>query len=102
MKTVSESQPPEMPQLGGAYWERSEDPFHVEAFSGVNLPSNAIIIGGKITEGPRKGGWMLIDWIENPIGFVADGEDAGSPDEYEITEGPHKRLCAYPVIKPAV
>lgn len=49
----------------GYYLERSSDPWHADAF-----PQGMKHAG---TTGERKEGWMIIDWAENPVGFVPDG-----------------------------
>lgn len=92
---TSETQPPEL--KCGAYWERSPDPFHASSFPDNIDVDKAVVIGGDVSHGEIKQGWMLIDWIENPIGFVSDGSNAGAPQEFEIKEGKYKRLCAYPI-----
>ena len=74
------------------YWERSLDPFHADAFKGVaeqigkGCEVVLACIGGQIDISPkRREGWMAIDWIENPIGFVPDGtEQDGEPPAFEI------------------
>lgn len=82
---VNEQTPP---QFSGsvAYWSRSADPFHVDAFKGIDLQGSTIVtIGGAITGGTRKLGWMAIDWCENPIGFVPDGhQQDGDPPAFEM------------------
>jgi hypothetical protein len=89
--------PPLKACMSATYWERTGDPFHADAFPPDVDLSRAIVIGGEISRGPRREGWMAIDWCENPVGFVADGtEIAGEPEQYEFREGPHKHLCAYP------
>lgn len=97
---VSESQPPQLAS-GVAYWERSSDPWHPEAFAGLNLEQATVVaIGGEIKDAgsPRSSGWMAIDWIENPVGFVADGsEQEGDTGQYVFKTGPAGHMCAYPV-----
>lgn len=94
MKT-SDTQPPELPSYG-SYWERSRDPFHASSIlpalqqAGFEAENPEVIPSGPIAKG-----WMLIDWCENPIGFTADGEDAGNPQDFEIKDGPSGRPCAY-------
>lgn len=72
------------PLDGAAYWERSQDPFHVDAF-----PTEADITGPGISTGVRASGWMAIDWSENPIAFVADGA------EYEDDETQYIRYKGF-------
>ena len=67
---------------GVAYWERSNDPFHADAFKGIDLKDKAaLFVGGmgdvlnKPKQDTRKSGWMAIEWTENPVGFVADGTE---------------------------
>lgn len=98
MKIVSEKQPPEL--RTGEYWERSPDPFHT---SQINLAlAQAGFATLKEDKEPSKDGWMLINWVGNPVAWVADGSDAGNPQEFEIKEGPYKHLCAYPIKPPPV
>lgn len=99
---VSGTTPPPM-SYGVCYWERSTDPFHADAFKGLDLPQNTevLVIGGEprlIDEGPRGTGWLAIDWCENPIGFVLDGTeiDQEPGQEFTITPGPHGWAVAYP------
>ena len=98
MIIIDEHTPPPV-MHSGDYWERSADPFHPEAFSNVPARSVLVLMGGKLTQGKRKEGWMLIDWAENPIGFVADGtqyEPVDKPVEYTFHMGPCSHMCAYP------
>ena len=46
-------------------WERGQDPWHADAF-----PEDLKQAG---TTGPRRGGWLAIDFAGNVIGWVADG-----------------------------
>lgn len=101
--TVDEKTPPALPSYG-TYWERQCDPFHIDTMPSEmkNVPpENVIIIGDTkrkgFTTGPRKEGWMLIDWCENSIGWVADGETMeGEPQSYVLKPGPFGHVCAYP------
>lgn len=86
--TTSAEQPPPF-ESGMWYWERSLDPWHSSAF-----PTEIAITPSPY---PRKGGWMAIDWIENPVGFVPDGTVIERQDEHVIKMGPYGHLCAYPV-----
>jgi hypothetical protein len=97
--TVSGDSPP--PYLfGGEYWERSSDPFHWKALG--NIPTkNIVIIGKELSQGERKDGWLLIDYAENPIGFIPDGTQYEGNDKlnqvkYTFHVGPCKHICAYP------
>lgn len=99
---VSDTLPPPM-SYGVCYWERSPDPFHADAFKGVDLPPNTevLVIGGEprpVTTKSRGNGWLAIDWCENPVGFVPDGTaiDQESTQEFTIAPGPHGNLVAYP------
>lgn len=96
MYIVSEQNPP--PLRGGDYWERCADPFHADAFAGTGVDvDKAIVIGGEISKGSRKEGWMLIDWAENPIGFCADGAEMdGEPQAFVFKANPFGHLSAYP------
>lgn len=106
---VSEKQPPCI-SYGIAYWERSSDPWHPEAFANADLSGKTLvkldslameILGGDFIDqnaGPRKQGWMAIDSIENPIGFVSDGTEINEPPQtFEYKTGPCGHLCAYPI-----
>lgn len=85
--TVSENSPPQW-RLGVSYWERSEDPFHAEAFP---LEYRKAIS----TNEPRRAGWMAIDYVENPIGFVADGTECELAAQFEKRPGPYGHQCAF-------
>lgn len=84
---------------GGVYWERGEDPWHGDAFKKgfFNKAKSILLLGSPgISKGKRKAGWMLIDFAENPIGFIPDGsmvEQAKSTWVFAI--GPCKHLCAF-------
>lgn len=102
MLTVDERTPPPLPSHG-TYWERQPDPFHIDTMPPEMRdvpPENVITIGSDrkgFSTGPRKDGWMLIDWVENSIGWVADGAAIeGEPQEYVFKQGPFGHLCAYP------
>lgn len=60
---VSETAVPSTPH--GAYLERCLDPWHQDAFS------DELKFAG--TQGERRMGWMVFDWIENPVGWIPDG-----------------------------
>jgi hypothetical protein len=99
--TVDEKTPPPLPNYG-TYWERTSDPFHIDSMPDdmKNVPPENVIVIGSDRKGfstrPRKEGWMLIDWCENAIGWVADGETVdGEPQEYTIKQGPYGHPCAY-------
>lgn len=83
---VSSTLPPEF-GYGVKYWERSSDPWHPEAFVGV--------IKFTSSPTPRRSGWMAIDWIENPIGFVPNGTKTTVASNFKIKPGPYGRDCAY-------
>lgn len=99
---VSEQTPPPPNPNYLSYWERSLDPFHADAFpkeaaSGVMVVVAAIgeFLGQKDKQ-PRKAGWMLIDWTENPLGFIPDGNEyPGEPEKYIFETGPFGHPCAY-------
>jgi hypothetical protein len=99
MPKVDAATPPPLPiGYGCAYYERTEDPFHVDALP-TDMPADTMVvaIGGQFKDGPRQQGWMQIDWYENPIGFIADGEEfTGDPPKYVLRDGPYGKLCAYP------
>ena len=100
---VDENNPPPL-LTGVAYWERSNDPFHADAFKGleVNGKNTLIVTSDKdsqISQGPRKSGWMAIEWTENPVGFVGDGTEVTETTrtKYVIHEkGPNAWKIAEP------
>lgn len=99
---VSKDCPP--PFLEGvAYWERSQDPAHPDAMKSIQSNARSLVlllIRGELksSTGPRKSGWMAIDWIENPIGFIPDGQVMEeSPDDFITDVGPFGHICAYPI-----
>jgi hypothetical protein len=57
------------------------------------------LIGGTIDQlDQAREGWLAIDWIENPVGFVPDGyEQQGEEHVFIIQPGPYKHLCAYQI-----
>lgn len=83
---VTEKQPPDFEMVN--YWERSLHPFHADA-----MPDEFKLA---VPQGKRASGWMAIDWIENPIGFVTDGDECNIEVDFEIVEsyGPFSKLCA--------
>jgi hypothetical protein len=94
--TVSEACPPN--HWAGEYWERSKDPFHPEAFAGIPAENVMVFVGGSMSTGQRKEGWLAIDYAENPIGFVPDGTVCdGSPIEHIRKMGPYGHICVYPL-----
>ena len=48
-------------------WERSLDPWHADSF-----PDGFKFVGNT---GERKWGWLGLDWVGNPIIFIADGTE---------------------------
>ena len=56
--------PPEFPDYV-YYWERSRDPWHASAF-----PDDMKHLAPH--QGEPCSGWMAIDGVENPVGFVRD------------------------------
>jgi hypothetical protein len=64
---VSETQAPPVGGMGGSIhsWERSLDPWHQDAF-----PDEFKVVG---TDGERKEGWLALDAVGNPLGFIPDG-----------------------------
>lgn len=103
-KTDAENPPPLWPSV--SYWERSGDPFHADAFKGLELgDKQALFIGGmgdvlnKPKAATRAQGWMAIEWTENPVGFVADGTEyqVAEKAEYVIHDnGPNPNIVAEP------
>ncbi len=89
------------PAVAGSawYWERCEDPFHADAFKGIDL-SNTVLLtfGGEVRGGARKSGWMAIDWCENPVGWIADGTEVPDHEQQHVhVDGPYEHLCAFQV-----
>lgn len=68
-ETVGPERKPAPHPFYGDSWERGKDPFHAEAFKG--LESELGVNPGSV--GERKGGWFLIDGAGNAISFVPDG-----------------------------
>ncbi|QQO90163.1 hypothetical protein pEaSNUABM5_00021 [Erwinia phage pEa_SNUABM_5] len=94
---VSSTQCPDFVEGGIAYWERSEDPFHVKAYPKTikHLAPRQI--------GKRKAGWMAIDGSENAIGFVADGEVVKSEGIQWMTyQGPFDRPVCIPLAETSI
>jgi len=84
---VGTDAPPEF-RGGMDYWERSQDPWHRDAFPPEYkdaIPHDA---------GERRDGWMAIDYAGNAIGFVPDGSECKLADDFTIQAGPYKHNCA--------
>lgn len=98
MKVDAQTPPPDPAAYAGVYWERTSDPFHVDAMPTDMKPDTLVVtINGQFKGGPRKDGWMAIDWCENAVGFVADGTEIDrDPGAYAIRPGPFGHECAYP------
>lgn len=62
---------PPLGDLGGSIhdWERSLDPWHEEAFPD-EFKSQA-----PCHDRQRRHGWMALDAFENPLLFLADGDE---------------------------
>lgn len=56
-------------------WERSLDPWHKDAFP------DGLKWGAPNQGEERASGWMALDWVGNPLGFVPDGTEYEVPDE---------------------
>lgn len=103
--TISETVPPSqeiLRVLGAAYWERSQDPAHIDAFpAGIKGEFiDAPPIFRAPTTGERRSGWMAIFADENPAGFIADGdEEAGAQHESDYVQyvGPFGHVVAVPM-----
>lgn len=67
--TVGPDAPPPVVPFYAAKWERGIDPWHRDAFP------DEFKIAAPNQSYPRKGGWYLVDWIGNVIGFAADGSE---------------------------
>lgn len=81
------------------YWERSNDPWHKDAFPEGVLkdPDNLLILGGgELKEGERKEGWMAYDSARNPAGFFPDGTEFTDKEKYIMGFSSFDRLCAIP------
>jgi hypothetical protein len=74
MKVDANTKPP-VGGMGGSIWdwERSLDPWHKDAFKGV--PVDEKQIDAFANTGERQAGWMALDAVGNPLGFVADGTE---------------------------
>lgn len=68
---VSETEKPRLWPTVVQEWERSLDPWHPDAFKGIKGVEETF--RRNYEGGPRKSGWMAIDWCGNPIGFIPDG-----------------------------
>jgi len=66
-KFTSETNPPPFLPSHAKEWARSLDPWHRDAFP----PELAHAAPNQST--PRDKGWMLYDWVGNPLHFVPDG-----------------------------
>jgi len=84
---------------GVAYWERSKDPAHADAFKGILLPLQLIIAFGLMGSlRHRREGWMGIDFNDNPIAFVPDETLVGTPmPDHLLAVGRFDHICAFPV-----
>ena len=71
MKTSIAAPPPLPPSA--TYWERSSDPWHPNAFSGIASVYGCFTTDQKNSQ--QASGWMAIDYAGNPIGFIADGSE---------------------------
>lgn len=77
MQRVGPDQKPNPHPFYGDSYERGLDPWHADAFAGLE---------GKLgtnpgTTGARRGGWFLIDGAGNAIGFVPDGTPMRAENE---------------------
>lgn len=79
---VGPDQRPEQHPFYGDSYERGLDPWHADAFRGLEgeLGCNPGITG------ERKSGWFLLDGHGNVIGFVPDGTPI--PQTAAIVESP--------------
>lgn len=66
---VGPTQRPAPHPFYGDSFERGNDPFHAEAFEGLEEELG----GNPGSVGERRGGWFLLDGHGNAIGFVPDG-----------------------------
>ena len=98
---TSHKNPPVSSYGGLECWERSSDPFHPDAFPKDMDIKDAVVIGGEISKGKRRHGWMAIDWAGNPVGFVPDGTKTKEDNsgKYDFKIGPFKKMCAYPITR---
>ena len=67
---TSPTQQPPMDLMGGCihYWERAPDPWHRDAFPDQFKPFAP-------NTRSRRWGWLAIDGVENPIGWIPDGTE---------------------------
>lgn len=86
---INETTPPDFTGVV-FYWERSSDPWHSDAFP------DEFKQAAPHQEKERQTGWMAIDGVENPIGFIPDGSDVPEATDFELKEGMYGHMCAYP------
>lgn len=72
---VGPEQKPTPHPFYGDSWERGKDPWHADAFAGMEEKLG----GNPGSTGARKGGWFLLDGFGNAIGFVPDGTPVEQP-----------------------
>ena len=72
-RTTGPDQKPAPHPFYGDSWERGLDPWHSDAFAGLE----GELGGNPGTLGERRVGWFLLDGVGNTIGFVPDGTEVG-------------------------
>lgn len=79
-KVVGPNQRPAPHPFYGDSYERGLDPWHADAFKGLEeqLGQNPG------TQGERKGGWFLLDGFGNAIGWTPDGAPVDERPEHKI------------------
>lgn len=84
---------------GVAYWERSKDPSHSDAFKGMIAPLQLIVAFGLLGFlRRRREGWMGIDFNDNPVAFVPDETLVRTPmPDHLLIVGRYDNECAFPV-----
>lgn len=82
-----------------AYWERSKDPSHPDAFKHVLMPLQLLMAFGLFrVSRKRKDGWMGIDSSENPVCFIPDDTMiTGLVPDHLTVLGTHGHHCAFRV-----
>lgn len=84
-RVVGPDQKPDPHPWYGDSYERGVDPWHADAFAGLESELGR----NPGSTGERKGGWFLLDAWGNEIGWVPDGTPVDSPQIPELrVEGP--------------
>ena len=65
---IDKDNPPKKNYVSVNHWERSLDPWHEDAFPNEFKEHFR-------TGKARESGWLGVDWVGNPILWVADGTE---------------------------